>query len=90
MCFAGVVLAEIHKIDQSEYAHASEVCFGIIALETNVCPLLGDPGLQLFRWHQKTPKLEEQLLMLCIGRIVGLFPHIFYVMVELSIASDLQ
>lgn len=74
---------DLHEIDQSEYAHASEVCFGIVTLETNVCPLLGDPGRQLFRWHQKTPKLHKHAFLLQIIVIFLVYWDIFLTLVYL-------
>lgn len=54
----------LHKVDQSQQAHSSEVCFGIITLETNVTPLLGDSSLQIFMRHQQIPELHKHASML--------------------------
>lgn len=40
-----------HKVDQPQHAHSSEVRLGVFSLESNVPPLLGDPGLQLDGRH---------------------------------------
>lgn len=90
MSFFGVIFTEIHQIEQSQDPHASEVCLRVVTLEPDVCPLLGDPALQLLGGHQQLPQLEEQLLMLQVVCIVRLLPHILHVLVELPVARDLQ
>ena len=48
----------IQEASQPEHSHPPEVCSRVVALETNVLPLLGDSGFQTNVWHQLRPQLN--------------------------------
>lgn len=54
---------DLHKVDQPQHAHSSEVRLGVVSLESNVPPLFGDPGLQLGARHQQLPQLRWQIIL---------------------------
>lgn len=54
---------DLHKVDQPQHAHSSEVRLGVVSLESNVPPLFGDPGLQLGARHQQLPQLRRQIIL---------------------------
>lgn len=48
----------IQEAPQPKHSHPPEVCSRVVALETNVLPLLGDSGFQMNVWHQLRPELN--------------------------------
>ena len=63
----------IQEASQPEHSHPPEVCSRIVALETNVLPLFGDPGLQTDVWHQLRPQLNGTKRRITYA---GLYPQI--------------
>lgn len=48
----------LHEILETEETHSAEVGCWVVALETNLCPLLAETGLQSTVRTQQLPQLQ--------------------------------
>merc|ERR1712183_1237632 len=83
------LLGKIYEVLQTKNSHPSEISFGILALETNILPLLGHPLQQWPVGLEQSPELEQLGFMTQVGVVKALGSQPFNFYSELFVAPYL-
>lgn len=84
-----VVRRERQQILQAQHPHPAKIRLRVVALESDILPLLGDPALERLPRHQLLPQIKQLAFVREIIRVVRRLPQLLHLRQELSIPPDL-